>query len=569
MDSTLWKVNGTTNADAAAALGLINFNLTLNNQTPDRLTFNADGRDFDAAELFSYGDAFSLYKGTTRWFEGVVLSGPRFGSPTDERHDYEVGGLWWYLENLVFQQAWRAGTGSLNKSHVILGRDIDNNAVTAGGVIQEALDYAIASGAPFTYSASELSALSAYPPPDEQVDLACSEVVRKMIRWVPDTVAWFDYAPATPVLHFTRRGAAAAVQYDCTGGDPAEELDIRSRADLQRSGVIINYERVDTIDGERIPTLQQDVFPDGTSAGFDTASLTIKIPGESLTTQSADVVVVNPVGDAHYDLIKARRPELESATFDLPTISMDGLPNVLVSGSVPEWSGKTTVSGVLAAVATWTDPNGTVHTKEPVSVVVTLTDAETTKYTREISYTIPDPYPVGLAQALYEALAELHWQGRFQTIEKEVSGSVTPGNVLNLTGALSAWSTMRAVIQSVQFAIDTGRTSITFGPPEHLGPQDHIALLRANRTRITLYSGDSRSTGKASGGDDIENGGGNADSSGAYTQRLSKLVLDDGEVSPAKKIILDVNDIEAGKVMFGKEDAGVKTMSPDYLAWRV
>jgi hypothetical protein len=566
MDTTLWNINATP----AAELGLRDFRLTLGNQVPDTLVFNADGLAFDAPALFSYGDSLSLYKGEVRWFEGVVLAGPRFGSPTMERHDYSSAGLWWYLDNLVFQQEWRVGEGStLNKSHVILGRDLENDPVACGYVIKEALDYAIGLGAPFTYNTSDLSNLSAKPPPDEQVDLACSEVIRKMLRWIPDTVAWFDYAPATPVLRFTRRGAATAVQFDCTAGDPAEEIDISGRHDLQKEGVIISYERIDEIDGERIPALQQDIYPEGTTPGFNTASLTINIPGSSLATQSTEVYVLAGTAAATLkNVLIDMRPELAGAVWEdgHPYLG-DGvrLANILVGGSVPRWTGKTYGQCQVVGKASWTDDNGSEHKKEEVSATLTLTNAESKTYTKELYYTPADPYPEGLAQALYNALATLHWQGRFQTIEEEVTGGIHPGHVLNLAGGLAAWATMRAAIQSVEYSIDDGRTLITFGPPEHLGPQDAIALLNANRTRITLYSGDARTTGKASGGEDIGVGGGTANSSASGNPRYSKLVLDDGAETPAKKITIDTSKIAAGKVLVCNE-AGTEAEFAD-LVW--
>lgn len=571
MDPSLWKINETNASDFATGLRISRVS-----QQPDSFVFNVDGQPFDSAALYAYGEALSLYKGDDRWFEGVVVSGPRFGSASIEAHDYEIAGLWWFLEQTSFMQDWRAGTGvgTINKNHVILGRDIDNNIISVGEVIAEVLDHAILFGAPFAYDVTELDLLSAKPPTDEPTGLTHGEVIRKMLRWYPDCVTWFDYSAETPVLHFTRRVDATAVQYDCTDGFSAEEINIRDRSDLMKSGVIVNYERTDTIDGERIPTLQQDVYPPGVFPGFDVASLTINLQGSQLATQSTEVVVAAGHSATVIEAeIKKHHPQLAGATFeDGATRLGDGvrLDNVLLKGPVPSWTGQTSGQCEFLAKATYTDDVGSVHTKEDVSVIATLTSAETHRYTKEISYTEADPYPEGLASALADALGVKHYEGMFQTVETECTGSIHPGKVLNLIGGVSEWATMRAVVQRVDFDLDKGRTSITFGPPKHLGVQDHIALLNANRNRTTHYSGDARKTGKAGGGEDLDTGGTTPNSSGSSTPRYSRQVIDNG-VDPAedpggvKKIILDANSIGAGKMLVG--DASGNSMVVDFPRW--
>jgi len=546
MDPQLWKINIQPVSEFARDL-----QLSLVNQAPDRLTFNADGQLFDSAALFNYGDSLSLYKGTDRWFAGVVLSGPRYGSPSMESHDYQVAGLWWYLEQLVFEQEWRAGPGTLNKGHVLLGRDIDNDTISVGAVIKEVLDHAIAAGAPFAYVQADLDALTAVPPTDEQTDLACSEAVSKMLRWIPDIATWFDYAPATPVLRFTRRAAASAVQYNCTAGKPAEQIEISRRDDLVQSGVIINYE---SLNEDMLPSLDIDVYPEGTTPGLDTASFTINIPGGNVTTQELEVEVeVLPVAT----LIQRLVPHVAGAV-----LLSAGEVTVLKSGSLPSWTGASTWETEVSATAEYTDEIGD-HVKEKVSAVVVETSAETKTYSRIVSFTPGDPIPIGLAQALYEAISQIHFQGRFNTLESECTGGVRPGMVLNLTGGLAEWATMRAAVQQVAFDLDAGRTSITFGPPEHLSPQDHIALLNANRRRITHYSGDSRATGLASSGGDIATGGGGANSSGSSALRLSKLILKDYDGN--KVITIDTAQIAKGKVLVGTDD---NNMAVEHLKWR-
>lgn len=557
MNSDLWKIdNGTTN-QSAADWGIERVYVKLISQQADQLTFNA-GEEFDADVIFDYGDTLSLYKDTVRCFVGKCISTPRSGSPTEESHDYEVAGLWWYLENLPFEQAWKSGdVATINPQHVLLGRDIDDAQVSVGEVIKEVLDFCIAAGAPFSYVQAELDLLDAIPPTDEQVNIACSEAIRIMLRWYPDTDTWFDYSPATPVLHFTRRSAATALQYDCTAGDPAESIHLSRRDDMVRTGVILNYERTDEIDGERIPVLFQDIYPGGTTPGFDTASITIELAGMQLVTQSIKVVVDDSYDETSVAFWQKYVTELEdctSVTIHSGSAPAEAatMPNILIEGSVPEWTNKDAANGKFTAEISYTQPDGTEVSHGKFSVSLTLTDAETHKYTREVSYTPAESPPTGLAQALYEALSVAHFQGTFSTIEEEVTLGPDPGKVLNLTGGLSEWATMKADIQAVELDIDAGRTIITFGPPEHLGPQDYIALLNANRRRRTRYSAD-RSSGNT--GSDIEAGGASANAlGGGSVPSLKKLIITDGQDPVVNQITLDPSDMEKDKVLKAVDD---------------
>ncbi len=540
MDPNLWKLNDRNCSEFAEQV-----QLTLKNQMADGLTFRLAAEPFDTEECYAYGDALSLYKGDTRWFSGVVTSGRRFGSSSDERHDYEATGLWWYLDNLTFQQEWRVLNGdTLNKSHVILGKNIDDEYISIGAVIAEVLDYAILRGAPFSYAG--LAALTAEPPSDEQTDVTCSEVIRKMIRWVPDTVCWFDYAPAVPVLHFARRGAATAIQLPCIGD--TEQIDICSREDLVKHGVVINYERIDTIDGEQIPAIEQD-FAGDTADAFMTATFTIGIAGLQLATQSV-VVTVDEEWNADFTegaFWKEHVPELadmQDLVITVPGATGVNFPHILLSGTVPAWTNKSAGNKSFFATIGYTDANGSTVEASQYQFDVILTDAETKTYTREISSALADDTPTGLAAMLLGSINAVHWQGRFQLLAEECSGDIHPGNVLDLTGGLAAWDGMRAAIQQVTFDLDMGRTSLQFGPPEYLGLADYISLLNANRTRVTHYSADSRSTGKSSSGADLSTGGGTANNNvSGGAPRFSKIVLVEGsgeEGSEAgRRVVID------------------------------
>src|SRR5262249_23488242 len=97
--------------------------------------------------------------------------------------------------------------------------------------------------------------------------------------------------------------------------------------------------------------------------------------------------------------------------------------------------------------------------------------------------------PVGLAKFIYDAISVLQYEGSLTLQEQEVSAPLSIGNCFNLTGgALAEWSTMAAMVQAVTENIDTGETTVEFGPPRNLSAGELVDLLRVNRLRH-VYSG--------------------------------------------------------------------------------
>jgi len=127
------------------------------------------------------------------------------------------------------------------------------------------------------------------------------------------------------------------------------------------------------------------------------------------------------------------------------------------------------------------------------------TNAETQTYSRLTSATAAEPVPEGLAQALYNAVSVLQYDGALELTEQECSGAAVPGLLLNLTGGRAEWASMAAQIQRVEEQLDLGQTKITVGPAKHLGHAELTAWLRANRNRRVSYRLNERTSGSGSG----------------------------------------------------------------------
>lgn len=100
-----------------------------------------------------------------------------------------------------------------------------------------------------------------------------------------------------------------------------------------------------------------------------------------------------------------------------------------------------------------------------------------------ISDTSPNRIPPNLAQQIYESACGPFYEGSVTLVGDTPPGIGTygPGKVLNLTGHEGTWANMSMPIQSAEFDVGAGKTTIHFGPPSHLEPQDLISRARALR----------------------------------------------------------------------------------------
>ena len=115
-----------------------------------------------------------------------------------------------------------------------------------------------------------------------------------------------------------------------------------------------------------------------------------------------------------------------------------------------------------------------------------------------------EPIPYGLAGYVYRIESIPQYQGSFSVVEQEISDVCPIGNCLNLSGGLEEWTGMDACVQQVDYD-DAGRTTIIFGPAQHLGNADLVERLRVNRGPRWYYliGGDQMNRSNTSGGQAI------------------------------------------------------------------
>ena len=502
------------------------------NQKPDLVTFRADSAASDADPLFAFGSTVQLFRNGAPWFYGRVVQAPGRASAQGEEQLYQLAGPWWYLENMVFQQIWQTTNGidttlvATNKSRLILGQASDGTKLATGAAITEVLNYAITRGAPIALGAIMPNAIAPYA---EALDESCAEVIRKFLRWTPDAATAFDYTTAPyPTLSVLRRADAASVTLPAYGA-PVSGLDLTPRHDLQAPAVVLKFEQTNDIDHDTFTSLTVQAAP-STATGDELGSLvmTFDLAGARATYQKQKVrtavlpqsatssgVVdwwkgkfawLNDFDDSVLTVVSGSHTLTIENPANYPGISLADVPNELLEGSVAAWmnlnAAPLLVQATLQYTGAATDESSAVFDASNQRVVYTRvigTNAETQTYSRLTSETEAEPVPTGLAQAVFDAVGVLPYDGALELTEEECSGVGAPGSLLNLTGGRAEWATMAAQIQRIEEKVDVGQTRLIVGPAKHLGHTDLAGLLRVNRRRRVSHRLTERTTGSGSG----------------------------------------------------------------------
>jgi hypothetical protein len=108
---------------------------------------------------------------------------------------------------------------------------------------------------------------------------------------------------------------------------------------------------------------------------------------------------------------------------------------------------------------------------------------------QQLTGTTTENAPIGLASQYYAYLQTIQYDGTVTTHEQECSGTLRPGNVLNLLNGQTSWATMKTVIQEVTENLYTGETTAKVGTPQHLAPQTFAYLINLTARRPLVVSG--------------------------------------------------------------------------------
>lgn len=129
---------------------------------------------------------------------------------------------------------------------------------------------------------------------------------------------------------------------------------------------------------------------------------------------------------------------------------------------------------------------------------ILATNAQTQKYAyaTEWSFEKKEEKPYGLPAQLLSGHTLLPYQGGVTVVEEEAALTVTTRNALNLAcEKRPEWAGMRALVQSVDVDITSGRSRLTIGMPKQLGRGDQKQTMLTNQTKREVATANARQTG--------------------------------------------------------------------------
>lgn len=531
--------------------------LTLANMAKDILALQVPGAlitdnpiiPFEGAIILRAGRSVSgaAFSGGSIRFQGKRLNLVLEGRPDFEGVGYQFAGPWYDIEETPYQQLsnYFSGTAVVQQrtSEVILFQGLNlagnalvtyNNGEQVWAVLKYILDEYDAQGeaAPFQIGTIEPAVpLNTYQTRDSK----CSQIIEHCLRSSPNAVIWFDYTFTPPKVHCTLRENNTAVSVSVADGVKHEAISLIPRHDLQVRSVMLHFIS-DNADGETVwkQTTTQKYPLDGPEGGRRVLVQTIDLQGMKRTYLKgfleASAVSNTRAWWAKY-VAELATTKVRGFTFlssmsvrdeNGAAVSLSEFPNVLDDGAVAPWMELEDGDPVEAkqveimAEAAWTQwdreatgpnpetaTNGkkvTVFQRKVLNVKKTVTNGITGDYQAVNEDVSAEAIPAGMAQAIYNALSLLQYEGTITLVEQECGATIGMGNALNLTGGRSEWTTMKGHIQTIRHNFSLGRTEITIGPAKHLSAGNLTELFLINRHRRNWVNPKSQLTAKNSVG---------------------------------------------------------------------
>ncbi len=535
-DPDRWKITVGGVTKKPSDYGINGLSLKLVSQAPDELEVRMQGTAMDAPEVMPFDSLVTLTDQTagTIIFQGYAAKPTRDGQGTKEALGYTVLGPWYLMEDTPYKQSWdvydlnfltgQALRTTVYTSHVFYNI-INGLLVFTSDFITAVLNYFLAQfpagSKPFQIgeilSGTITTIARVKPPMKEDRDVTVAQVIQNQLKYTPDAVVYFDYSVTPPRLHIHTRNQLRANNLDFGPATPLSYRGFRysPRYDLQRPCVEITYETTSSVDGQEKRATRIDRWPtNATGRARGTMAVTVQLMGPKITTAKAETETAL-LADAT-SLVDATRlawwrrhvPELFGAditglvidptkvtfTDSLGATVATPLPYELTNGVVPVWAkiGNTSVAVqelVVTAKVKYKKMAGAVEIRDatedikPVRIQTVSVPGQTFETTATVEDGDPQP-PQGLAKYFYDTFNVLHHEGSITIDEEEITQVVKMGQVLRFFGlAQTDLRTADAAVQSVSYDLNNGVTTVTFGPPQHLGVQDLVELMKVGRLR--------------------------------------------------------------------------------------
>jgi hypothetical protein len=95
-----------------------------------------------------------------------------------------------------------------------------------------------------------------------QKGITCAEVIKHAFRFEPDFKVYWDYSTLPfPTVHCYKQQSFVPVTIDLTTPGVREKVTIKERPDWQRSYVAIDYDEMESVNGQQYIDIADDVYP--------------------------------------------------------------------------------------------------------------------------------------------------------------------------------------------------------------------------------------------------------------------------------------------------------------------
>ena len=486
---------------------------------------------------FSAGETVEVYAGQKRKFRGRIARLDAKLGGADDSVEIVAKGPWFDLESIVYQQTWKAARVSesgaavledCRRSKVVLGQNSQSQKIGVAGQLADIFGYAVSKGAEF--SVGEISA-DAEMPLDEAKDLTCAEAAARVLKWLPDTGAHFDYSSGgLPELSVLPRSELPSKTIDLSSG-LVKSVKVGPRPDLAVSAVSIKYESEHSDGANSWLTVEEDNYPpDAAHGGRNAVVMSVELAGMKGSCQIYEIECrsIQPNSAQWW---RDRIPALSDAE-DLEVLSSkrqedsEKLPRFLVSGTIHPSMNFLASRERVDAVVQYTGKSGSVVKRE-IGVRFVATNAVTGTYAVRSTSQYAEPVPSGLAKAVYDAASAMQYEGSAEIFGADADDFAAAK--IRISGGRSEWETMDSPVCSTVEDLESGTLTVKFGPPTHLYPDRISEMFRIGRPRVVPYSNNSKSGGISAAnrvyfsGTDSESDGGQGDA------EYSKLVVKSAE----------------------------------------
>lgn len=488
---------------------------------------------------FAVGTSVAVAKDGTTIFRGKVSTVRASADPGTHGLSVTVLGPWNELEKIVYKQPHKLlDRDTLELNTVYLSRVILSKDKTVSAEIAEIIAYAAGQGGADIASAPTVSGIAMSLPKDEQEGLSCAGAIMRLLRYVPDAVARFDYSVDPPRLTILRSETSSL----SLAARDHFAIDLVALEDRCVDGVVVEIYRTHDRDGKSYNTIDRQCYPSSAGNGANVMCVPMELDGSSKSFERAQILtkkLPTALGTGEPDeecwaWLGEHSEELSQIAFaDMPVDTAITFTTRQSTGEIDEESGEPVYDTLtdaaalakfpreaLSAIPWWvdepaegevsvtvpehaaTDENGEwVLVPEAVYVFnITVCSKESGHFRRTTASTAAEVCPDGLAEALYNSWHRLFMEGEITLWD---DGSTLPQVGDLVTGYKGEVEDAIALVQGVTLD-STDTIKLTIGPPEHLDAHDLIALLRNFRTRRPSWHAAAQDSGENDDG--IETG---------------------------------------------------------------